>query len=98
MYSLGGNPFCNESNGVLSIRGKGWSVVSIVVVKRARLIVFTSCPEGQVLTVVVQDGSKIYLPAFRVLNLVCNNGQNLAANSPQSKDSSLESWATSGAG
>lgn len=35
-YSLGGNSFCNESDGILSIRGKGWSVGFIVVVKRKK--------------------------------------------------------------
>jgi len=36
--------------------------------KRAGIIAFTKCPEGQVLTVML-DGSRVYLLAFSLLNL-----------------------------
>lgn len=41
--------------------------------KRARLIAFTKCPVGQILTLGMLDGSRVYLPAFDVFNLVCIN-------------------------
>lgn len=39
--------------------------------KKARLIAFTKCPEGQILTIVMLDDSRVYLLAFNVFNLVC---------------------------
>lgn len=41
--------------------------------KRARLIAFTKCLEGQILTIVMLYGCRVYLLAFHVFNLVCIN-------------------------
>lgn len=60
-YSLGGNSFCNESNGILSVRGRGWSVVFIVVIERWKSKTDYKCAEGLILTIVMLDGSRVYL-------------------------------------
>lgn len=37
------------------------------------MITFTKCPDGQIMTAVTLDGSKLYLLAFNAFNLDCTN-------------------------
>lgn len=37
------------------------------------MIMFTKCPDGQIMTAVTLDGSKLYLLAFNAFNLDCIN-------------------------